>query len=61
VTLHCLSQPGSTNVVFRATSLLTPVLWQPVSTNLAGADGDWQFADTNPAGSCARFYRFLTQ
>jgi sugar lactone lactonase YvrE len=61
VTLNVLSQPGSTNEVLCATNLSPPVLWRPLSTNMAGLDGDWQFTDTNAAGYRARFYRSLTQ
>jgi sugar lactone lactonase YvrE len=55
-----VSPPGSTNVVFAATNLTPPVDWLPLGTNLAGANGDWQFTDTNTAGHRARFYRSLT-
>jgi len=59
-TLSFVSPPNSTNVVLSATSLAPPVNWQPISTNLAGPDGDWQFTDTNTANSPARFYRSAT-
>ena len=55
-----VSPPGSTNVVFGATNLAPPVVWRPLATNLAGANGDWQFTDTNTAGHRARFFRSLT-
>lgn len=61
IQLNCVSKPGSTNVVFSAASLQPPVVWQPISTNTAGLDGDWQFTDTNPAGNQNQFYRFVTQ
>ena len=57
VTLDFASVPDSTNVVLCATNLLPPIVWQSLSTNVAGADGDWQYADTNIAGLSARFYR----
>ena len=60
VTLDFASVPGSTNVVLCATNLLPPIVWQSLSTNVAGADGDWQYADTNIAGLSARFYRSAT-
>ena len=60
VTLNFVSLPGSTNVVLRATNLSPPVVWQPLSTNFAGADGDWQFTDTNAASNQMEFYRSLT-
>jgi hypothetical protein len=58
--LNFVSQPGSTNIVLCATNLSPPVLWQPLSTNLAGAEGDWQFTDTNAPHYQSRFYRSLT-
>jgi sugar lactone lactonase YvrE len=61
MTLNFVSQPGSTNEVLCATNLSPPVLWQPISTNMAGLDGDWQFTDTNAAGYRERFYRSLMQ
>jgi hypothetical protein len=35
-------------------------VWQSISTNLAGADGCWQFTD-NAASCPLRFYHCLTQ
>jgi sugar lactone lactonase YvrE len=61
VTFNSVSPPGSTNVVFYTTNLIPPIIWQVLSTNLAGADGDWQFLDSNPANSSDKFYRFLKQ
>jgi hypothetical protein len=61
VALSCLSQPGTTNVVFCAINLSPPITWQPVSTNIAGGDGNWRFTDTNAANCQTRFYRFLTR
>jgi hypothetical protein len=48
---------GSTNRLWRATNLEPPVDWQVVSTNTAGADGSWQFEDTNAGGYRMQFYR----
>jgi len=59
--LNFVCKPTSTNVVLCATNLLPPVVWQPISTNVAGADGDWKFTDTNAAAFPTRFYRSLTQ
>jgi sugar lactone lactonase YvrE len=56
VALDFVSLPGSTNVVLSTTDLSPPILWQPLSTNVAGPDGDWQFIDTNAASYPARFY-----
>ena len=53
-------QPGSTNQVLCATNLIQTI-WQPIATNLAGADGNWQFTDTNTASSTMQFYRSQTQ
>ena len=61
VSLSFVSQPNSTNMVLCATNLLPPVLWQPLSTNIAGANGDWQFTDYHAATSHTRFYASLTQ
>ena len=61
ITLSSVSQPGSTNIMFSATNLIPPVIWQPTSTNVADAEGDWQFTDTNAAVYQMKFYRFLTQ
>jgi NHL repeat len=59
VALYFVSKPDSTNLVLCATNLLPPVVWQPISTNMAGADGDWQFTDTNALGQM-KFYQSLT-
>ncbi len=58
--LNFVSQPNSTNVVLCATNLSPPVVWQPLSTNMAGANGNWQYTDTNAANWRAGFYRSLT-
>ena len=60
LTLSCLSSPGSTNVVLSATNLMSPVYWQPIATNLAGADGRWQYIETNAASYTPRFFRSLS-
>lgn len=48
--------PNSTNVVQRAEELSVPVTWQNVATNVADAQGLWQFTETNTTSS-PRFYR----
>jgi hypothetical protein len=59
--LSCVSPPSSTNFMQVATNLAPPVLWQTISTNIAGVDdGDWQFTDTNTGNCPARFYRSAT-
>jgi autotransporter-associated beta strand protein len=47
VTISFASVPGSTNVVEWTTNLMTQS-WTPVSTNMAGTNGLWQFTYTNP-------------
>jgi uncharacterized repeat protein (TIGR03803 family) len=55
VTLHFVGGPLSTNIVQFAPSLLPPVAWQNLATNIAEADGLWQFTDG--INSTTRFYR----
>ena len=56
MTLSFLGAPNSTNIIQAAASLTPPVAWQNVSTNVADANGAWQFTDNNiPAAT--RFYR----
>lgn len=55
VTLFFLGGPNSTNVIQAATNLTPPVAWQNVSTNVADANGAWQFTDSNTGGT--KFYR----
>ncbi len=50
---------GSFYVLQTAGSLTPPVKWQPVYTNIADANGDWSFADTNTLNSLGRFYRIV--
>ena len=61
LSLNFVSQPNSTNVVLCATNLSPPVVWQSLSTNIAGANGDWQFTDINAVNYQTRFYRSVTQ
>jgi uncharacterized repeat protein (TIGR03803 family) len=54
---------GTTNypyILQSATNLTPPVNWQPVLTNLADGNGNWQFTDTNLNGS-QKFYRTVGQ
>jgi sugar lactone lactonase YvrE len=60
VALNFVSRPGSTNVVSYTTNLLPPIVWQALSTNIAGADGNWQFTDITTAYYQTKFYRSLT-
>jgi sugar lactone lactonase YvrE len=57
VALSFTGTPNSTNRVWVATRLAPPVVWFAVSTNVAGADGAWQFTDTSAIGWPTRFYR----
>ena len=57
----CLA--GGANEIYlvqAATNLTPPVIWQTISTNTAGADGTWQFTDTNAPNYPDRFYRIST-
>lgn len=55
VTLHFVGEPFSTNIIQFTPSLVSPVAWQNLSTNIADANGAWQFTDgINPI---TRFYR----
>lgn len=55
VTLSFLGAPNSTNVIQATASLTPPVAWQDVSTNIADANGAWQF--TGSINASIRFYR----
>ena len=55
VLLSFLGVSGSTNIVQTSTNLVPPVFWHDAATNVADANGVWQFTDgSNPA---TRFYR----
>ena len=56
VTLYFLGGPSVTNVIQSATNLAPPVAWQNVSTNVADANGAWQFTQTNLTNA-TQFYR----
>lgn len=60
VTLYTFCVRGSTNVVLGATNLVQPIAWQPISTNVPGTNGCWQFTDTNAPRHQTRFYRILS-
>jgi sugar lactone lactonase YvrE len=49
--------PNSTNRLWVATNLGPPAAWSPLSTNVAGPDGTWQFTDSSAVGWASRFYR----
>ena len=56
ITLHFLGVPNSTNIIQAATNLAPPINWQNVSTNIADANGVWQFTDGDNV-TATRFYR----
>ena len=60
MTLYSVCVPGSTNLLLSATNLAPPIVWQAISTNVAGSNGDWQFSDTNAPRYKFRFYRILS-
>jgi hypothetical protein len=53
--------PGSTYVVQTTTNLLSVNEWTPVSTNLPGTNGVWQFTDTQATNFPIQFYRVMFQ
>jgi hypothetical protein len=60
VTLNLLTTPNTNSCVLATTNLATPVVWEPIHTNIAGADGSWQFTDMNVSNYPVRFYRTST-
>jgi sugar lactone lactonase YvrE len=59
VTLQLLTAPNLSSRILAATNLGSAV-WLPIYTNVAGANGVWQFTDTNVVGRPAKFYRIST-
>lgn len=57
VSLFCQGMPGLTHRISAAAELSAPAAWQIITTNQAGADGSWQFTDTNAPNYPMRFYR----
>jgi hypothetical protein len=57
VNLYCRGMPGLTHRLLAGTNLAQISSWSFIATNLAGADGSWQFTDTNAANYALRFYR----
>jgi hypothetical protein len=49
--------PGLPHLVEATTNPAQPDSWQLILTNTAGADGSWQFIDTNAPAYSSRFYR----
>lgn len=57
-----LTFAGATNsawMLLSATNLAPPVVWQPVCTNSADGNGNWQFTDTN-LNYQQKFYRVVS-
>ena len=57
LTLNFTGGAGQTYLVQATTNLIPPVVWQTLSTNVAGQDSTWQLTDTNTLDCPARFYR----
>jgi len=57
VVLDFTGIPGSTYWVEAATNLTPPMNWTPLSTNVAGTNGLWQFTDAQATNFLQRFYR----
>ena len=60
LTFNLLTTPNTSSRVLAATNLAPPAVWQPIYTNIAPANGAWQFTDTNASHYPARFYRSST-
>jgi hypothetical protein len=61
VQLQLSGTPSYPYILLCATNLASPVVWQPVITNLTDTNGNWSFTDTNGFTSPACFYRVLVQ
>ncbi len=59
VTLSLAGAPNHTYILEAATNLLPPTFWLPLDTNDLGADGIWQFTDTDATNYPQRFYRLV--
>ncbi len=55
--LSLTGAPGGTYVLESTTDLPPSTSWLPVATNTLGADGVWQFTDTQATNFPQRFYR----
>ncbi len=60
VALQLTGTPNYPYILQAATNLTPPVNWQPVLTNPADANGNWQFTDTN-LNNRQKFYRAVGQ
>ena len=52
---------GGTCVLFCATNLSPPIVWQPVQTNTGGTNGVYNFSDPQATNFSQRFYHLLGQ
>jgi sugar lactone lactonase YvrE len=59
LSLSLVSAPYSTNALLMATNLTLSVFWEPISTNVAAADGTWQYIETNSGSYPQRFFRTI--
>ena len=59
VTIQFSGVAGTTNVTQATTNLSPPIVWQNVATNVADANGLWQFIGSS-TNAPARFYRGYT-
>jgi len=57
ISLSLASIPNSISRVWASTNL---VQWQPISTNVVGPNGLFQFTDTNVIGKPTKYYRVST-
>jgi uncharacterized repeat protein (TIGR02543 family) len=60
VALQFIGTPNYPYTLQSATNLTPPIIWLPVLTNPADANGNWQFTDTNLNGA-QKFYRVMRQ
>jgi hypothetical protein len=57
VQMSCQGMPSLNHRIWASGDLSSPLTWQVISTNLAGANGSWQFTDPGAGGYRERFYR----
>ena len=60
VALQLTGTPNYPYILQSATNLTPPIIWQPVLTNPADGNGNWQFTETNLNGN-QKFYRAVGQ
>jgi hypothetical protein len=59
LTLQFTGTPNYPYVLQSTTSLLLPVVWQSIFTNLSGSDGTWSYTVTNLSALPKCFYRVV--